>query len=66
MHESQCKSEKISELEQTIKDLQRALLQSQSEIRENETTRRLLHNLIQELKGSDDYTLFSYSVCKIL
>ena len=51
MQESQCKSEKIAELEQEIKELKWSLLEHQEQIRENESYRRKLHNTIQELKG---------------
>ena len=51
MQESQCKSERVAELKREVEELQNSLLQCQHEIRENESTRRKLHNVIQELKG---------------
>jgi kinesin family protein C1 len=52
LQESQCKSERIADLEKEIEKLRSSLLQCQKEIRENESTRRKLHNTIQELKGN--------------
>ena len=51
LQESQSKSERIGELEKEVRELQTSLSQCQKEIRENESTRRKLHNIIQELKG---------------
>ncbi|CAI8020879.1 Kinesin-like protein KIN-14N [Geodia barretti] len=52
LQESQCKSERIADLEKEIEKLRSSLLQCHKEIRENESTRRKLHNTIQELKGN--------------
>lgn len=51
-NESQQKSEKISQLEETIRGLQNRVADLDSKLRSEETIRRDLHNTIQELKGN--------------
>ncbi|XP_068672147.1 carboxy-terminal kinesin 2-like [Montipora foliosa] len=51
-NESQQKSEKISQLEETIRGLQNRVADLDCKLRSEETIRRDLHNTIQELKGN--------------
>jgi len=52
LNESQQKSNKIAQLEETIRGLQDHVANLDSKLRSEETIRRELHNTIQELKGN--------------
>jgi len=52
LNESQQKSDKIAQLEETIRGLQDHVANLDSKLRSEETIRRELHNTIQELKGN--------------